>query len=324
MDATRLTRRQGARRLFLRFSLVVAGAWLVGQIFRDAVWITGLCFFLPSPLIAGLLLVAAAAAWPVQRRWAVAAALVACLPTAIMAGVEHQWVRPEAPSGGRVASESTRRLVHWNVYRGNLGWKRVKAELRRTDADLLALSEVPGEFSFEKLERELGQGYQGIECSDMVVLARGRVRHLASRQFGRARACLAEVQLEQQTLKLLIADLPSSILIARGPLLEWLRGLIEEFRPDLVVGDFNAPRRSWHLAHLPSGYAHAYDTAGAGWSGTWPVPAPLWAIDQCIISDRLAAVHYELRSLALSDHRMQVLEFIAGAARPGEARTAAR
>src|SRR5262249_21619073 len=103
--------------------------------------------------------------------------------------------------------------------------------------------------------------------------------------------------------------LPSSLAIERAPLLARVRGLIEEGRPDLVVGDFNAPRRSLGLSELPDGYAHAYDAAGTGWSYSWPVPIPLWAIDQCVVGPRVEALRYDLRSTAASDHRLQRLEF---------------
>jgi endonuclease/exonuclease/phosphatase family metal-dependent hydrolase len=110
-------------------------------------------------------------------------------------------------------------------------------------------------------------------------------------------------------LTLLLGHLPSSLLIARHPRLQEIRSLIEMHHPDLIVGDFNTPRRSWVFAHLPKGYAHAYDVAGSGWSYTWPVPCPLWAIDQCIVGPRVEAIRYELHSKWASDHRLQRLQF---------------
>lgn len=77
----------------------------------------------------------------------------------------------------------------------------------------------------------------------------------------------------------------------------------------MSVGDFNAPRRSLAFSQLPTGFRHAYDAAGAGWSYTWPVPVSFLAIDQCIIGPRLKLVHYELQSTWMSDHRLQVVDF---------------
>jgi len=70
--------------------------------------------------------------------------------------------------------------------------------------------------------------------------------------------------------------------------------VLVEYRPDLVAGDFNAPRRSRAISPLPAGFAHAYDLAGCGWSYTWPVICPLYAIDQCIVSNSVRPIRYEL------------------------------
>jgi hypothetical protein len=49
---------------------------------------------------------------------------------------------------------------------------------------------------------------------------------------------------------------------------------------------------------------HAYDVAGSGWSATWPIPLPLWAIDQCLVGPRLqVVVHTALGFRRGSDHR---------------------
>ena len=82
-----------------------------------------------------------------------------------------------------------------------------------------------------------------------------------------------------------------------------------DWEPDLVVGDFNAPRRSRALSPLPSGFVHAYEAVGSGWSYTWPVLCPLYSIDHCIVGQRIHPVVYNLESSWHSDHRRQVLEF---------------
>ena len=71
-----------------------------------------------------------------------------------------------------------------------------------------------------------------------------------------------------RSVTVLVVDLPSELHIHRDPLLREVNELIDRHRPDLVVGDFNAPRRSWALSDLPAGYQHAYDTVGSGWGYT--------------------------------------------------------
>jgi len=96
--------------------------------------------------------------------------------------------------------------------------------------------------------------------------------------------------------------------VARDPVLREINALIEQHQPDLVIGDFNAPRRSWGLSQLPDGYRHAFDTVGRGCGYTWPSFAPMLAIDQCVTGPRIAPVNYELRTTLASDHRLQVFD----------------
>ena len=94
----------------------------------------------------------------------------------------------------------------------------------------------------------------------------------------------------------------------RHPLLERVLAMIGARVPDLVLGDFNAPRRSLALSRLPAGFRHAYDAAGSGWSATWPAALPLLAIDQTIVGPRLVVRRYTLRTTRISDHRLQLTE----------------
>jgi endonuclease/exonuclease/phosphatase family metal-dependent hydrolase len=86
--------------------------------------------------------------------------------------------------------------------------------------------------------------------------------------------------------------------------------LAEQHEADVILGDLNAPRRSRALTPPPPGFVHAYDAAGSGWSATWPVPLPLWAIDQCLVGPRLQVVGYRLGFRRGSDHRMQVVDMV--------------
>ncbi len=84
---------------------------------------------------------------------------------------------------------------------------------------------------------------------------------------------------------------------------------MERYRPDLIVGDFNAPRRSRALSELPTGYGHAYDTSGSGFSYTWPVPVPMYSLDQCIHARRVTPIRYDLLQSVYSDHCCQLFNF---------------
>ena len=97
--------------------------------------------------------------------------------------------------------------------------------------------------------------------------------------------------------------------MARDPNLREIVAWIERRQPDVVVGDFNAPRRSRALQPAPEGYAHAYESSGSGWSYTWPSLLPVLAIDQCLIGPRISPGRYRLGTSLLSDHRIQKLTF---------------
>jgi len=282
------------------------GVWLVGQVFRDRTFWTALCFYLPSPVAAGFLGGAALLAWwwP-WRRLARLAGLLMLGPVAFILLIENQWTRPSTKT-----ADPALRLVHWNVYYGQWGWPDVCAQLQTAQPDICVLSEVPRDAQLQVLADKLGADTTFIRLDDLAVLAKGTLKVEARPlEPGQARAFLVHWQHPQALLKVLVVDLPSSPKIPRDPLLRQVRTLISADQPDLIVGDFNAPRRSLVLSDLPAGYAHAYDLAGAGWSYTWPMPMPAWAIDQCIVGPRLRAGRYDLHANLDSDHRMQQLDF---------------
>lgn len=272
---------------------------------RDASWLAGLCFYIPSLFLAvcllGFVLLYAAA-----RRYRVGLLAVsgALGPLCFVLFVENQLVAPQ-PS----ATAANFRLVHWNVG-GALHRQGMRDFLVARQADLYVLSEVPDDSSVQALRDALGPSYQAEVFGNLAVIGRGAVE-TKGWLLDRDRVKIQPVvwRHSEHSLLVLVVDLPSSILVPRDPLLQEVRGLIEQHRPDLVAGDFNAPRRSWALSDLPPEYAHAYHSAGAGIGYTWPVPFPLYALDQCIHSRRIVPARYTLLSSIHSDHRCQVLDF---------------
>lgn len=281
-------------------------AWLLGQWLRDRNLLAGFLFYLPSPVVALVAAVfAAAMAKAGRRRTAVVIALLSFPPAWITAVQENRWTpaRPEPPEGRW-------KLVHWNVFDASLGAERVMRTLAREDADLYLLSELPDRLDAAFLSAALGGDRDVVIRSELGVVARGKLDRIET---------LVEqkhLQLYQMRwrwkggeLRLFFADSASSLFMARDPNLREIAGWIERRRPDVVVGDFNAPRRSRALWPPPPGYAHAYEASGSGWSYTWPSPLPLLAIDQCLIGLRISPGRYRLRTSPLSDHRMQTLTF---------------
>src|SRR5438094_17802 len=81
----------------------VVPLWIVGQIFRDRVWVTALFFYIPSPVMTIWLIAAAALALRGGRRGrALVCTLMALLPLAMILFVENRWTRlaDVVPSSG--------------------------------------------------------------------------------------------------------------------------------------------------------------------------------------------------------------------------------
>lgn len=173
------------------------------------------------------------------------------------------------------------------------------------------MTDVPNAAHVGVIRDRLGECYEATTFANLAVIGRGKVQAdgWLINEDGFEVQAVTWVW-NDKSIKMLALDLPSNVFVARNPLLQKVNALIEQHRPDLVVGDFNAPRRSWALANLPTGYHHAYHTVGSGWGSTWPVPVPIYALDHCIHGRRVIPCSYRLGGMSGdSDHRYQVFEF---------------
>ena len=300
------------RTVFRRFRIAATAvasmlfvAWLVGQIVRDATWFTGLCFYIPSAILVIVLVVGAVVSAFGRRKWTTLFAMAfAVPPLAVVAWIENHADRAPAGAIGEL------RLVHWNTG-GRPGRPGIVEYLVAERADLYVLTDVPSAAHLGVFCDQLGPGYQSAMFANLAVVGRGEIRAdgwLIERD-GFVVQAVTWVPAERP-IHLFVINLPSDIRVARDPLLREVNSLILRDQPDLVVGDFNAPRRSKALTELPAGYSHAYHTAGGGWGSTWPVPVPVYALDHCLHGPRIVPVLYRLGGLrGDSDHRYQAFDF---------------
>ena len=292
------------RRLPPLAALCLIGAWGVGQIVRDRTLAGQIAFYLPSAAVfvalAGFVLLR----WAYGRkREAMAWAGIALLPLVWVLAVENRWT----PAAGASPGKGRLRIVHWNVRHG-WGWARIAPDAIAARADLYVFSEPPYAARERDIARARGFTAATLHLGEMAVVGRG--------VFGKPEWLSHDVlevvripwHVDGATWNLLLVDLQSDIRIPRDPLLRRLRVLAERSAADVVLGDFNAPRRSRALTPPPPGYVHAYEAAGSGWSATWPIPLPLWTIDQCLVGPRLEVVGYRLGFRRGSDHRMQLVD----------------
>jgi vancomycin resistance protein VanJ len=299
-----MTLRRQTRQSFRAFLPVLVSliwsCWLVGQFLTDQSWLSGLCFYIPSPLVCVMLVVCGAAARIRRRtRWWLYPLLL-CVPLWVLITVENRWRK--APG---VPSAQSLRIVHWNICRTVTGWERQRALLRSCQSEIVVLSEVGPDVRPEDFPDR-----QVLPVRDMLVACPWPMQVSGSLVSGGALdAFLVTCETPSGPLRILIADMTSNLNVHRDLYLQPFLRVVAQLQPDLIVGDFNAPRRSRAFQSLPKGWRHAYDVAGSGWSYTWPVPAPVLAIDQCIIGPRIRPVDYRLQSSWLSDHRIQILDF---------------
>ncbi len=312
--------------LTLSITILLMIVWVAGQVLRDRNWWLGLMFYFPTPVLIGWLLLRLAISRTNRR----VNLFLLVAPLFFLLRVENHWTRPVSHGRAVIAPEIERlqnptastnrqpefvmetqrkavrkRLVHWNVARGFMGWEKQLNYIAGFQPDIVVISEIPEPFDPGSLA-----GFDVLTIHGMAVACHGSMTK--SRPLVRGDALIAyhvTCTLEDGPFELLIADMTSHATVPRDPYLSPFVALLSERKIDVSVGDFNAPRRSLAFGNLPEGFLHAYDVAGSGWSYTWPVPVPCLAIDQCITGPDVNAVNYELRSTLLSDHRLQILDF---------------
>jgi vancomycin resistance protein VanJ len=296
-------------------TMAVVVVWITGQILRDRNWWTGLMFYVPTPALVTWLLLLFVCSRTGRRAYAA----LMILPLISLLTIENHWMRRTLPSpvfaptasrqdshSSPVATEYTsQRLIHWNLARGAMGWKKQWQHITNLHPDIIVLSEIPEPFDPSELN-----GFDVLVIDEMAVACHGpMIRSGPLVTGGALKAYHVTCKLATGPLELMIADMSSNLSLPRNRYLQPFVSLLAERKIDVSVGDFNAPRRSLAFSHLPDGFHHAYDVSGAGWSYTWPVPIPFLAIDQCITGPRVNPVQYTLDSTMLSDHRLQLLEF---------------
>lgn len=286
----------------------IMAAWWIGFCFKDAWLPTRLCFYLPPLLVA-----AAGAIWLAayrrQSSWLLRAFVAATILAAIgkAALTDFEWHSPPAskPPGAV-------RLLHWNTSWGSFGSDRIWRIIAADQPDICVFSEPPlADFPWQSQHLyPNGATHTG---AGMAIATRYPMQILGSLVIPHVASWHARLTTPSGPLDILAVDFSSSPLMDRHqPLLNvarWIRQH-ESSIPLIVVGDFNTPRDSIHLAPLRSQMNQAYEQAGHGWPYSWPVPAPMWAIDQMWLSPGLRAVDHGFRYALCSDHLRQMLDFV--------------
>lgn len=271
---------------------------------RDSLRATAPFFYAtpPATLVAGGLCALTLAAAARARRTAVAASVVAAAGAALCAPM---W-RPAA--GAAEPDPDDVRFTFWNAEHGVGGWDEIVRAARSDDPDVVCIVEGPG-----IRDESLGvwsaafPGHEHVHCGGHLhAWVRGSARRVSTRRLDAARSRGSEIRatVRGREITILLCDVPSLPLLDRRPILDAARiWALAIDGPVVVAGDFNTPGDSSAFdSWRDAGLRDAWETAGAGWAPTWPVPARVLAIDHVWTSPGVTVRHCTHGSETCSDH----------------------
>lgn len=198
--------------------------------------------------------------------------------------------------------------MFWNVFRGYFGWDSIVRSINEEDPDLIVLAEVakyrlPEEFWDNKFPDHTEVVFLPRE---VVVLSKypviARTEHHQSWKGSYQRL---QLRINDQDLNLLIADVPSPPAYKRDQPIGLIEDMAAQYAdgPAMLVGDFNTPVDSVFLNPIRNNYRHAFEVTGNGYLATWPMPAPVIAIDHCWVSKHIEVTACKIKWTIHSDHR---------------------
>ena len=224
------------------------------------------------------------------------------------------WLLEDWRSGEPSKEPSDLRVVQWNVDRPVSGIPTVAKRLRDYDADILAVSEPmpkiePGDP--ERWRREFPEYEAQFAPGNILCLIRGEAKLLQTGFYGPASFyALYDVLIRDREFRVLQVDGNANPTTPRRGSLIQLTALADSLRdrPLVVIGDFNAPRDSVHIAGMRTHFTNAFEAAGFGCGATWPAPLPLLSLDQVWCGAGLIPVRCRHEVTFHSDHRPVVAE----------------
>lgn len=143
----------------------------------------------------------------------------------------------------------------------------------------------------------------------MALLTKGQILSKESGSLGkRGRFNLLKVALNGKLFHVLLVDIDGDPLRSRAPAFEQLAEMIRSYAYGnlIVMGDFNTPLDSVLFEPFRQYLVHAFESAGMGFSPSWPVPLPVLVIDHIWVSKSLTVVNCNLNWSRYSDHRSVV------------------
>lgn len=276
---------------------------------QDAWHSTALPYYAARPIVlAALLFFALVVAFRTRRR---KTAVIAGCAGLVMVVI---WAAESFSYRGPLSETATHRAVEWNVMSGRFGWDSIFEKLREIDADVIILVEAFNESNERDAIREriLPDYHATAEQSGLMILSRTELTDVSFERIGRGSHCvLVNIVIDNEPINVIAVDVESDPRRFRKYPLEDLAMVVKRFadEPLIVAGDLNTPPDSVHFAPLRAALRNGFETVGDGYAPTWPSLAPVIALDQFWVNEKIDARRLEGGWTVHSDHRPVILEF---------------
>ncbi len=292
-------------------ALLLLGLFLRASGLRDRFARPGVIFYAtPWPVLAALAFALACYALGRQRR---ARALALAL---VLAGCAAMWTRQSFVRAKPDRGDIALRLVYWNAARPEKLRAQCVSYLQSLRADIVAVGE--SNVYADDFPAEWRDGFAGRSVVQrrgfLLITPEPPVSIESGRLADRGDYLLARCLVKERAITLLLVDFETRIGEPRAVPFSRLNEIIAAHRdePLVIAGDFNTPRESVQFDAWRADFREAFESAGHGFSETWPMPFPVLRLDHCWLGQRWRAVHAELGASLLSDHRAIVADLTPG------------
>jgi vancomycin resistance protein VanJ len=296
-------------------ALWLGGAWLSTFLFpaglavrltvRDDVDALAMIFYATPWVVLALCGGIAAWYWRSWRKCALVSALaaVACVGA---------WVWTGWRFGPKDGAPADFRVAYWNCARPGWRLRGVLPMAASWRADLLCFGESrpTGPLSPKWAEAFPEHRVQALPRETLLIGPQDAALKSSGSLNGAGEFQLVSTTLGGREVFVLIVDFDALPDRTRRPAFERLYQVVDGYatKPLIVLGDFNTPTDSVHFQRLRARMSDAFETSGRGLAATWPMPAPVLALDHILVNKHLRVVRCEHRTSIYSDHRAVVAD----------------
>ena len=233
-----------------------------------------------------------------------------CLTVGVIAA--GTWVVCNYERNPQAAEAQNLRVVSWNAEHAKKDLPAIIEKARSFDADILGITETE---STEPADADRWRTpFPGHTVKTlpgyMLLITRGEILgSLSGSLAGRGDFNLMRVKFGERPVQVLFVDFAPNPIRSRRLAFDTLNSTLGNLpkEPVVVMGDFNTPRESTHIAKLQEQLQDAFAVGGHGFAETWPVPVPVLSLDHILVSKSLRVLRCA-HSSSLSDHRPVVAD----------------